>query len=173
MKKIKKALSLIDQVNEYAYNGVGLLFAPITLIAMFEVVMRYFFNRPTTWAWDINIQLFSFIVVFGAGHTLLRGGHVVMDIVVSRISKKTRLVINMGVYLLFLFAALFILRELSAFAWRSVLLRERASTLLAPVVYPQKVGILIGFGLFFLQGVALFLRDLMDYATMSREKRWN
>jgi TRAP-type mannitol/chloroaromatic compound transport system permease small subunit len=173
LEKIKRVLSLIDLVNEYAYNGVGLLFTPITLIAMFEVVMRYFINRPTTWAWDINVQLFSFIVVFGAGNTLLRGGHVVMDIVVSRISKKTRLILNMAVYLLFLFAAIFILRELLAFAWRSVLLRERASTLLAPVVYPQKVGIFIGFGLFFLQAVALFVRDLMNYATMSREGKWN
>lgn len=172
MERVKKACALINLVNEYAYNGVGLFFVPITLIAMFEVVMRYFFNRPTIWAWDINLQFFSFIVVFGAGNTLFRGGHVVMDIFVSRISTKKRLIINLTVYIIFLIAAIFILKELLTFAWRSVLLRERASTLLAPIIYPQKVGIFIGFNLFFLQAISLFIRDLIDYAVMSREGKW-
>lgn len=169
MGTINKLLNAIDLVNKYAYNGVGLLFAPLTLIAVFEVGMRYLFNRPTIWAWDINLQLFSFIVVFGAGNTLFRGGHVIMDIFISRLSKKTRLKINLAVYVVFFFAMSLILWELASFAWRSLLLRERVSTLFAPVVYPLKIGIFIGVSLLFLQAVSLFVRDLVTYATMSKE----
>jgi TRAP-type mannitol/chloroaromatic compound transport system permease small subunit len=169
MGTINKLLNAIDLVNKYAYNGVGLLFAPLTLIAVFEVGMRYLFNRPTIWAWDINLQLFSFIVVFGAGNTLFQGGHVVMDIFISRFSKRARLKINMAVYVVFFFAMSLILWELTSFAWRSLLLRERVSTLFAPVVYPLKIGIFIGVSLLFLQAVSLFVRDLITYATMSKE----
>ena len=147
---------------------MGLLFAPLTFIAVFEVGMRYLFNRPTTWAWDVNLQLFSLIVVFGAGNTLFRGGHVIMDLFINRLSQRTRLKINMAVYIVFFFAMSFILWELTSFAWRSLLLRERASTLFAPVVYPLKIGIFIGVSLLFLQAVSLFVRDLIAYATMSK-----
>jgi TRAP-type mannitol/chloroaromatic compound transport system permease small subunit len=169
MGTINKLLNAIDLVNKYTYNGVGLLFAPLTLIAVFEVGMRYLFNRPTIWAWDVNLQLFSFIVVFGAGNTLFQGGHVIMDIFINRFSKKTRLKINLAVYVVFFFAMSLILWELSSFAWRSLLLRERMSTLFAPVVYPLKIGIFIGVSLLFLQAVCLFVRDLITYATMSKE----
>ena len=148
---------------------MGLLFAPLTFIAVFEVGMRYLFNRPTTWAWDVNLQLFSLIVVFGAGNTLFRGGHVIMDLFISRLSERARLKINMAVYMVFFFAMSFILWQLTSFAWRSLLLRERASTLFAPVVYPLKIGIFIGVSLLFLQAVSLFVRDLITYATMSKE----
>ena len=169
MGTINKLLNAIDLVNKYTYNGVGLLFAPLTFIAVFEVGMRYLFNRPTTWAWDINLQLFSFIVVFGAGNTLFQGGHVIMDIFINRFSKKTKLKINLAVYVVFFFAMSLILWELTSFAWRSLLLRERMSTLFAPVVYPLKIGIFIGVSLLFLQAVCLFVRDLITYATMSEE----
>jgi TRAP-type mannitol/chloroaromatic compound transport system permease small subunit len=172
MGTVNKLLNVIDLVNKYAYNAVGLLFAPMTLIAVFEVGMRYLFNRPTIWAWDINLQLFSFIVVFGAGNTLFQGGHVIMDVFINRFSKKTRLKINMAVYVVFFFAMSLILWELTSFAWRSLLVREKASTLFAPVVYPLKIGICIGVSLLFLQAVSLFVRDLIAYATMSKEGEW-
>ncbi len=169
METVKKVLSTIDVMNKYAYNGVGLLFAPLTLIAVFEVGMRYLLNRPTLWAWDVNMQLFSFIVVFGAGNTLFQGGHVVMDLFINRFSKKTKLKINMAVYVVFFFVMSLILRELTSFAWRSLLLREKASTLFAPAVYPLKVGILVGVTLLFLQAISLFVRDVIAYAMLSKE----
>ena len=63
----------------------------------------------------------------------------------------------------------FILWQLTSFAWRSLLLRERVSTLSAPVGYPLKIGILIGVSLLFLQAVSLFVRDLVANETMSKE----
>jgi TRAP-type mannitol/chloroaromatic compound transport system permease small subunit len=128
--------------------------------------MRYIFNDPTIWAWDINIQLFTAIVVLGTGNTLLMGGHVSMDLIVSRLSKKTKLVINLGVYIVFLFSMWFVVREVEAYALRSFLIREKASTLWAPPVYPIKVGVFIGIMFLFLQAINLFLKDLMSLITL-------
>jgi TRAP-type mannitol/chloroaromatic compound transport system permease small subunit len=165
-----KVLRYIDKLNEYAYIGVSLLFVPLTCISMVEVAMRYLFNRPTIWAWDINVQLFSAIVVFGAGHTLFRGGHVTMDILISRFSRKTQLVCSLGTYLVFLFSMALVLLKVGSFAWDSVQLGERASTLFAPPVYPLKVGIFIGMTLLFLQAISVFVRDFDEFMTLLKNR---
>lgn len=157
-----RLMQRINFLNQSIGNGVSLLFAPMTLIAVYEVAMRYLFNSPTTWAWDINVQLFCLIVVLGAGNTLLQRSHVVMDIIISRFFPQTRLIINIVVHVIFLFPMSIIIWETAAFAWRSILLDERASTLLAPPVYPLKFGILIGVILLFLQILSFILQDTIS-----------
>lgn len=157
-------------MNRYIYNGVSCLFLPMTLFAMFEVVMRYFFNRPTIWAWDINIQLFSAVVVLGSAHTLKQSGHVIMDIFVNRLRQRTRLIVNMAVYIVFFIAMGIAIWQVAIFAWQSILLQEEASTFFAPPVYPIKTGILIGVSVLFLQGISLFIRDLIAYRMLSKER---
>ncbi len=161
----------IDLINRYIYNGVSFLFVPMTLFAMFEVVMRYFFNSPTIWAWDINVQCFCAIVVLGGAHTLQQGGHVIMDILVNKLQKKTRLIVNMAVYTIFFIAIAIAIWQVAIFAWQSLALFEEASTLFAPPIYPIKIGILIGVSILFLQGVSQFVRDVMAYKMLSRERK--
>ncbi len=167
---MKRALDLIDGVNQYTFNGVSILFVPMTLFAMFEVIMRYFFNSPTIWVWDINVQLFSAIVVLGGAHTLKQGGHVIMDIFVDRLPKRKRLVLNMAIYIIFFIVMAIAIWQVSIFAWQSILLREEASTFFAPPIYPIKTGILLGVTLLFLQGWVLFIRDLISFRALSKER---
>ena len=150
MHIIRRLFETIDSLNKYLSNAVSLLFVPMTLIAVYEVMMRYIFNRPTTWAWDINVQLFALLVVFGAGNTLLQKGHVIMDILVGRFSEKKRLFINTSVYIVFIFTMGIVVWQTGIFAQRSVLVREKASTLLAAPVYPLKIGVFAGVTLLWL-----------------------
>jgi len=165
---MKRLLRVIDSMNQWASNGVSLLFLPMTLIATYEVVMRYAFNSPTTWAWDVNVQLFCLVVVFGAGNTLLQRGHVIMDVIIAFFSEKTRLRINLLVYIIFIVAIGIVVSQTAMFAWRSMLIHERASTLLAPPVYPIKTGMFLGVTLLWLEGISLFLKDLDRFLTRSR-----
>ena len=166
-----RLLDKIDLINRYISNGVSFLFVPMTLIAMFEVVMRYAFDSPTTWAWDINVQLFCAIVVLGGAHTLQQGGHVIMDILVNKLQRKTKLIVNICVCLVFLITMVIAIWQVGTFAWNSLVIFERASTILSPPIYPIKIGILIGVSMLFLQGVVLFIRDLMAYRLLSKEEK--
>jgi TRAP-type mannitol/chloroaromatic compound transport system permease small subunit len=152
-------------------NGVSFLFVPMTLIAMYEVVMRYVFDSPTTWAWDINVQLFCAIVVLGGAHTLQQGGHVIMDILVNKLQPKTKLIVTLCVYVVFFVAILIAIWEVGTFAWNSLVIFERASTIFEPPIYPIKIGILIGVLLLFLQGVAQFTRNLTAFREFSRARK--
>ncbi len=156
-----KFLRIVDLVSKALSNAVSLLFLPLTLISVYEVAMRYLFNSPTTWAWDVNVQLFCLIVVFGSANTLLQRGHVVMDIFIIQLSEKTQVVLRLGVYLVFIFSLGAVAWQTAIFAWRSILIHERASTLLAAPVFPLKTGIFCGVVLLWVQGINLWLKDLM------------
>jgi TRAP-type mannitol/chloroaromatic compound transport system permease small subunit len=168
---LRKIFGVIDYINELLSNLASLLFLPMTLIAVFEVVMRYVFNRPTIWAWDVNVQLFAVIVVFGAGNTLLQKGHVVMDIFILRLSAKKRLIINMAVYTIFIATMAIVVWQCGIYAQRSIQIGERTSTLLSPPIYPLKTGIFIGVALFWLQAFSMFFKDVVEFTeTLRKEK---
>ncbi|UCD79153.1 MAG: TRAP transporter small permease subunit [Desulfobacterales bacterium] len=171
MITLRKIFGIIDYINQHLSNLASLLFVPMTLIAVYEVIMRYLFNRPTIWAWDVNVQLFAVIVVFGAGNTLLQKGHVVMDIFILRLSERKRLIINMAVYIIFIVTMAIVVWQCGIFARRSIEIGERTSTLLSPPIYPLKTGIFIGVALFWLQAISLFIKDMAEFAATSRKEK--
>lgn len=172
MVTLRKIFGIVDYINQHLSDLASLLFLPMTLIAVFEVIMRYVFNRPTIWAWDVNVQIFAVIVVFGAGNTLLQNGHVVMDIFILRFSAKKRLIINMAVYLIFIATMALVVWQCGIFAQRSIEIGERTSTLLSAPIYPLKTGIFIGVTLFWLQAISQFVKDMAEFAeTLRKEKR--
>lgn len=156
-----KLCNMIDALSRFVADYIAWLFLPMTIIAVFEVAMRYLFNSPTTWAWDVNVQLFSLIVILGASSTFLHSGHVRMDIVVNLFSPKVQRFIS-----LFLFALLIVIVGILAwqtglFAWRSIIIAERTSTLLGAPIYPLKATIFLGVVLLWLQVASAFLRSLL------------
>lgn len=167
---MQRFIDRIDLINKYISDGLSLLFVPMTLMAMYEVVRRYVFDNPTTWVWDINVQCFCALVVLGGAHTLQQGGHVIMDIVVNKFQEKTRLVINLCVYIIFFFVILITIWQVGIFAWDSLTIFERASTILSPPIYPIKIVMLIGVCLLFLQGVSQFMRNVMALRMLSNKK---
>jgi TRAP-type C4-dicarboxylate transport system permease small subunit len=75
------------------------LFASVSLVAMMlltcmDVSMRYFFNRPLAGIYDIVSLLGVFIAAFALPYTLLKGGHVAVDLLVRILSPKKRLVVE-------------------------------------------------------------------------------
>ncbi len=157
--KVEYSLHYIDLINDWAGKMFSFAFIPLTLIAVFEVVSRYIFNRPTVWAWDINIQLLAIITMFGGGYTLLKGEHVIVDIFVNRISLRKRAVIDSITGLLILFAVGVLVWEATQMGWESFLRRETLPSIWQPAIYPLKMTVPIGALLLFLQGLAMFIRN--------------
>jgi TRAP-type mannitol/chloroaromatic compound transport system permease small subunit len=152
----------IDATSRFISNSVSLLFLPLTLISSFEVIMRYVFNSPTTWAWDVNVQLFCLIVVFGVANAFLNGGHVSMDIVVERfLNDKQRRIVSLCLLVFLIIVIAIMAWHTGQFAWRSFTIRERTSTLLAAPIYPLKIAMFCGIFILWLQIISVFLRKLV------------
>ena len=156
-----KLCNMIDGLSRFVADYIAWLFLPMTIIAVFEVAMRYLFNSPTTWAWDVNVQLFSLIVILGASSTFLHGGHVRMDIVVNLFSSKVQRFISLLLFALLIVIVGILAWQTGLFAWRSIIIAERTSTLLGAPIYPLKVTIFLGLVLLWLQVASAFLRSLL------------
>lgn len=133
---------------------------PLVALAMIEVILRYVFNSPTIWVWDVNVQLLAAITVLGTGYTLLAKGHVSVDILVSRFSPQKRAIIDLSAAVVFFGSVGVIVWQTGIAAWVSLETRELYTSIWQPPIYPLKIMIAVGAFLLFLQGIVKFIRDL-------------
>ncbi len=150
----------IDTVNRWTGETASLLFLPLVGIVMLEVVLRHFFNSPTIWAWDVNVQLAAAIAILGGGYGLLYGRHVVVDVMVGHLTTRARARIDLVTSALFFFVVAILLWVAVSWAERSVSARELYTSLLEPPLYPLRRVVAIGIFLLLMQGIAKFIRDL-------------
>jgi C4-dicarboxylate transporter DctM subunit len=66
----------------------------------YEVIMRYFFNSPTLWVSETTIYVVIASNFFGLAYVLLEKGHVRLDFVISHLSERTALVLEIVTSLL-------------------------------------------------------------------------
>ena len=150
----------VDTANEWTGRVTSILFIFLTLYITAEVILRYVFNRPSIWTWDILIICLCVLVVFGGGYTLLHRGHVMVDVLAGRFSPRTRAIIDLVTSPLFFLAMAVLLWLAVEQAAHSIAIRDNLTSVWAPPIYPLRVAWAIGVALFLLQGIAKFIRDL-------------
>ena len=106
-----------------AINAGGIVFA-IGILASagilgLEVVLRYVFNAPTTWAHETVIFLTAFAFVFGGLYVVARDAHIRVVLIYDTLSPRVKQAFNVGISLTCLAATAF-------FAWAAWQSLERA-----------------------------------------------
>ncbi len=148
----------IDFLNKRVGEWASWLVIPLTLVITLDVILRYIFNSPTIWAWDVGVQLLGALSMLGGGYALLYGAHIGIDVLVEHLSPKRRAIVEMIIYLLFFFSMGILLWKTLSATWLSVQTGERSSSFLSPPVYPLKIVMTVGVSLLLLQGLAKFVR---------------
>ena len=69
----------------------------------YEVVVRYIFHAPTSWAFDMSYITYGTLFMMGGAYTLSRGGHVRGDFVYRLWKTKTQGKVELVLYFLFFF----------------------------------------------------------------------
>jgi TRAP-type mannitol/chloroaromatic compound transport system permease small subunit len=163
MRILKKLCMLIGSVSEW--SGRLVMFLVLVLIASitYDVVMRYLFNAPTIWSYSFSYMVGTSIVALGMPYVHARGGNVRVDILYSRLSSKTRLVLDVVLsVLLFFTSAIAFVVMFTQDAWQALVTHEVATdTAWYPVLWPFKAIVAIGFVLLLAQGSANFARDVV------------
>jgi len=158
--KIKSFLHLIDAINERVGRFVAFLIIPISVITVLEVILRYIFNRPTIWAWDMNLMLMGAFTILAGGYVLLKGGHVAIDMYTVRLSPRRRAMVDLITSALFFISVGLLLWQSVISAFESVQKREIINSIWGPPLYPLKILWPIGAFLLLIQGMVKFIRDL-------------
>jgi TRAP-type mannitol/chloroaromatic compound transport system permease small subunit len=166
--QIAAIVKTIDRINDMVGKIVCFGLIPLTLIAMFEVVMRYFFNHPTIWAWDVNRQIAAALGILGAGYALLYDKHPLIDVVVTRFPPQRRALVDLITGLIFLLTFVLLLWKSMQFGWMSFSQREALNSYWAPPIFQIKMLLPVGIFLLLIQGIAKFIRDFfIVYGTTS------
>ena len=152
---------IINAINEWTGKIIAFLFFPMAIFATYEVIMRYVFNRPTIWVWEINIQLMALIIFLGGAYTYLHGSHVRVDLLTSRFSEKTRAILDIVTSPIFFFACIILIWKGSERAMEAVVARETTVSIFASPLYPLWIMLPIGVFLFMLQGVSKLYNDIL------------
>lgn len=139
----------------------SLVFLAAVALTFYEVVLRYFFNAPTTWVHEVSIFLTATAFIIAGSYTLQRKDHIRISLVFDKVSERTRhwlTMVNLIVTLYFLTALAY-----GAFlqASKSLAVMERtgtASDLPIPVIL--KTLLVVGVVMMILQGIVQFLQLL-------------
>lgn len=160
MHALHRVIHVIDTISEWSGKTVSWLVVVLTGVVGCEIFMRYVMNAPTRWAFDLSYMIGGTFFMLGEAYTLLRRGHVRIDIFSVRLSEKQKAMIDSVLYLLFFFPLWGgLLYLLIPYVWLSWKIGERSMQgYWMPVLYPFKTVMPVAILLFVLQGVAEFLR---------------
>ncbi len=156
-------IRVIDQINEGVGRAVSLVAILFTAITIMDVLMRYFFNDPTRWAFDVSKQLYGFYFILLGGYALRHKAHVRVDLLVEKFSRPVQRWIDILGYLIFYFpfAWVFLTRTYS-FAMRSWAQGEKTYGSVQIPVYPLKIAMVVAAALLLLQGISELLKLILN-----------
>jgi TRAP-type mannitol/chloroaromatic compound transport system permease small subunit len=151
----------VDTVSEWSGWLFCWLIIPLVAGTTYEVIVRYLFNAPTIWAYDLSYMLYGSHFMLGAGYTLLRGGHIRTDIFYQNWSPQTRARVDALLYLFLFFPGmLFFFWMGTQEALQSWSIGERSdASPWRPVVYPLKMALAVGAFMVLFQGISEFIKS--------------
>ena len=151
----------VDRFIRSLGEKTSLAFAFAVGLTSYEVVLRYFFNAPTTWVHETTIALTATAFIVGGSYTLQRNAHIRITLVFDAMPALLRRwlnVVNLAIVVYYLIALAY---GASIQARKSLAVMERtgtASDLPLPVIL--KSFLAIGVGLMALQAALQLWRSL-------------
>jgi len=167
-----KASKLIDAMSGRVGSTIYWLILVSVIVSSGNAVVRYIFDKSSNGWLEAQWYLFSAVFLLGAGYTLLHNQHVRIDIIISRLSPRTRAWIDLLGGILFLLPMATIIMVLSwPMVAESYFRWEYSADAGGLLRWPAKALIPAGFLLLILQALSeiikriAFLRGLIPDPT--------
>jgi TRAP-type C4-dicarboxylate transport system permease small subunit len=165
---MKPLFGLLHRIVEKLVKGSGifgsLLFLIVMGITTYEVLARYLFNAPTTWSLEISVILTMWATFLGVAYTLQQGGHTQVDLVINRLSGRSRRVLRIFVYIFIMVFSIFLTWASLVPAIEAYLIKEVTQSYTRTPLVILMISIPIG-------GVLLILEVVREFVELLRLKR--
>lgn len=100
-------------------NVISWLFMAAVVISVFEVIMRYGFNRPTTWVHETTLMMVGIGMLWGGTYCTAEDRHIRVTVIRDAMNPKLRRIVDVVV-------AVFNLLFCSGLAWAGYIMTEKA-----------------------------------------------
>ena len=154
----------IDKFNEFMGKIGALLVLPLVGVVFYEILMRYAFNKPTIWGFELTLFIYGLNYMLGLALTEGRGGHVSVDVLTMHLSPRKKALMGIVSYLV-LFVPVWTCMTIwtCKYAFNSTRMLERNPTSWNPPVWPIKLLMALGVVMLFLQGISTLIRHIQTY----------
>ncbi|MBF6617725.1 MAG: TRAP transporter small permease subunit [Candidimonas sp.] len=161
MRALLRLSQFIDRIMTVVGKAAGWLVLAAVIISAGNAVVRKLFSVSSN-AWlDAQWYLFGAVFMLCASYTLLKNGHVRVDLLMAGRSKRTRDLVDVFGHVFFLIPlTLLMIYESYPFAMRSMELNETSANAGGLPVWPAKMLILVGFILLFIQAVSELIKRI-------------
>lgn len=157
---INRLILQIDRLSKAVGHAFAWSIIILTFGTVYEVVVRYAFRDPTSWAFDMSYIMYGGLFLMAGAYTLSRNGHVRGDIFYRLWPSRVQAGVELVLYFLFFFPGVIALMY-AGWDYGTESMRIREVSVNSPVGVPiWQLKMLIPFAGFFLtlQGIAEVLR---------------
>jgi len=164
---VRGLVGAIDWLAEWVGKIVRWLAAVIMLSMAFEVTMRFAFNNPQIWSYDLTYMMGATLFLLPTAYVLLHGKHIRVDILYNRYSLKMQHIVDLAFILLLLFPASGVFVHQ---AWKYAIISWKQNEIAQysfwePTMIPIRFVVAFGFSLLALEVLSWFIRELYTLAT--------
>ena len=153
-------MTVVAALDEKLAELAGWVVVVMMLTISYDVILRYFFNAPTTWSFEINRYMLILVVFFGSGWTLAADGHVSVDILTDRLARrKQQVMLAICAFISACYVLVFFIESIAftVDAWEN---HVKSTEYLAWSLWPIRGFLVVGSGMLFLECVFRIVRSL-------------
>lgn len=155
-----RLLAWIDRGSLFLGKLASVLVWAGAAVLVWEVVARYVFGAPTVWAHGYTQRIFGAYFILIGAFTLIRGGHVRVDLFIGPTGTRRRAALD-------IVNCLFLLVWAGALTWQgwlffedALIWGERDDSALGHKMWPIKFCLFAGAALILVQGLAELVRSV-------------
>ncbi len=155
-EQLLRICNAIDRFTELTGYVFSWLSVPLVGVIAYEVFARYGFDAPTSWAFELSYMLYGSMFMLGTALALRKGAHIRTDLFWHKFSPRTKGLIDLIGYLVFLFPGVIMVLWVG---WEETLysydIMERSeATAWRPLMWPFKSMVPLSALLLLIQGVS-------------------
>jgi len=159
-KAAKIFVRYVEAVNKVVGRfSMYLVFGMIGVL-LFESISRTIFDKPHIWVVEVAQFTMAAYYLLGGGYSMILKGHVRMDLLYGRWSKKKKATVDLFTGLFLIFYLVFLLYGAYSSIEYAVMYGQRNRSAWAPLMAPIKIIMGTGVLLMLLQTIATFFKDL-------------
>jgi len=160
-------IQFADRLSAWFGKAFAWLIMVMSIGVGYEVLVRYGFNAPTSWAFDLSYITYGTLFMMGGAYTLSRGGHVRGDFIYRLWKPRTQAKVELVLYFIFFFPGVLALIisgwKYAERSWRYLEVSVNSPAGI-PVFQFKTVVVAAGI-LLFIQGIAQVFRAILCIRT--------
>jgi len=161
----EKFINWIDTIAKAGGYLSAFFMVLIVILITVEIFIRTLFGVSTLVADEYSAYFFVGVVMLGLAFSLQDGAHIRITLVLSRLNEKAEMVLSMIVILFAVVLCSYALYHSGLMAYDAYSLEMTADSISETPIYIPQLFIPLGFLLFDLQLISIFLRRLLSYQT--------